>query len=77
MTLTRLLKSSGMESTIKNYMDDAGYFEEADKYFDKDDYTSARRTLENGLFNAIQYYGGDYTYNFDKIRAAVGNLINW
>lgn len=76
-SLTRLLRNSGMDRDIRDYMDDHGYFSEADRYFNNEDFSSARRALENGLYNAIESNGGDYTYNFEKIKYAVGNLIGW
>lgn len=75
--LVKLLRTSGMERKVCDWMDDVGYFQQADEYAGNGDFYSARRELENGLLNAVNAVGGDYDFNFRKIKYAVGNIIGF
>ena len=74
--LGQLCMTSGMESKIREYMNDSGIYDEADRLFSKGDCCEAGRMLTRGLYDACLTLGGDYYFNYNKLRIAVGRLVN-
>lgn len=64
-----------METKIRDYMNNYGYFKTAEVYYADDDERSAAKVLIKGLKKACQELGGNYEYNLTKLQKSLVGLL--